>query len=338
MAEEILAQYFTKRYDYILQGMTPPPEHSLILEPFCGEGDLLNFLPKELDYKILEYDISPTRENTIQRDTIGNPPDYKNTFVLTNPPYVSRNKNPIKDMYNLYGVNDLYKCFLKELISQTCLGGIIVIPLNFWCSMRAMDVRLRKEFFEVFTVDRVNVFEEQVFEDTSYTVCSIQFRKRQTFDEIPVPVFIFPSACVLRQTLNEYNRFTIGGEIFSLVLNDGFVVERLTSKTVFDSGCVTNILGKCIDAGGERIGMKLVTDENRYTDTTKDLTARTYLTLVISPPISMETQTVLVEAFNEFLERWRRNFHSLFLSHYRENSRKRISFQLVYNIVRHLLV
>ena len=51
-------------------------------------------------------------------------------------PYLARNKSKDKSLYDKYDVNDLYKCFIKNLIDDPPDGGIIIIPLNFMCSIR----------------------------------------------------------------------------------------------------------------------------------------------------------------------------------------------------------
>lgn len=50
----------------------------------------------------------------------------------------------------------------------------------------------------------------------------------------------------------------------------------------------------------------------------------------------MELQQKLVFLFNNFLSKKRKEMFSLFLSQYREFARKRISFNLVYDIISHL--
>jgi hypothetical protein len=51
------------------------------------------------------------------------------------------------------------------------VGGILIIPLNFWSSIRLSDIELRKVFLEKYDVILLNIFEEQVFDDTTYTIC-----------------------------------------------------------------------------------------------------------------------------------------------------------------------
>ena len=80
------------------------------------------------------YDIDPTKDNIIKKDTLLNIEDYTDKFIITNPPYLARNKTKNKEIYDKYDENDLYKCFIKQIINKTniALGGILIIPLNFF--------------------------------------------------------------------------------------------------------------------------------------------------------------------------------------------------------------
>ena len=147
MAKKQLGQFYTTNYDYILSNMKIPDNIENIIEPFVGNGDLLKFI-KDKKYHIEKYDIDPKDTTTEQRDTLTFPPDYTNKFILTNPPYLARNKNKNKDLYDLYKCNDLYKCFIINIITNSCKGGIIILPLNFLSSIRKSDIELRKNFLQ----------------------------------------------------------------------------------------------------------------------------------------------------------------------------------------------
>lgn len=334
-----LGQYFTTNYEHILQNLSIPEDITNIVEPFTGNGDLLNFLTPREKYNIECYDINPKLDFIICRDTINSPPDYSNKFILTNPPYLARNKSKNKESFDKYDVNDLYKCFIKEIISNTSLGGIVIVPLNFWSSIRKADIELRKNFLNIYMVIHLNIFEEQVFNDTPTTVCSFQFILKTTCDNPVINMTIFPSNHQLSILLNDTNNYTIGGEIYNLETKNIHTVSRLTKKNVKSRN--TNILVKCIDDNeNSKIGLSLVKDEDIYVDDTPNQSARTYATLVIKPSIDEMRQGRLVEEFNNLLEDYRTKYNSLFLSNYRESkdiARKRISFDLVYKIVEHIL-
>lgn len=328
-------QFYTTKYKHILQGMTLPTDIKIIIEPFAGNGDLLKFAP---DIKTESFDIDPKKKWIIKRDTLLYPVNYTDKYVLTNPPYLARNKNTDKTLYDKYGENDLFKCFIRTLINNPPIGGIIIIPLNFWSSTRKTDIKLRRDFLNIFKIVLINIFEERVFDDTSYTICSIQFTKqiKPTLDHI-LNIVMYPRKKTTTITLNNANNNTIGGDIYNLEMSN-YDISRLTRCNKTNQG-ITNILVKCID-NNERSRICLAYSEKRYVDDSKKLSARSYATLVITPVIDTTNQLIIIKNFNDLLNKYRDKYESLFLSNYRESNsiaRKRISFDLVYRLVSHLL-
>jgi hypothetical protein len=338
-----LGQFYTSNHAYILQGMSIPNNITHIIEPFAGNGDLINFIEKEqvrnnIKYSIDCYDIDPKKDYILKMDTIKNPPDYTNKYLITNPPYLARNKSKNKSLFDKYNVNDLYKCVIKNIITNICLGGILIIPLNFWSSIRLVDIKLRKMFLIKYDIIILNIFEEQVFDDTSYTICSFQFELKKN-NVINLNIMIYPSKKHMNIILTHNNNFMIGGEIYKLELTNKYKITRLTSKNKLQAN--TNILVKCIDDNiNSQIGLSFVEDKDIYIDITPNRTARTYATLIIEPMLEKDRQYRLITEFNKYLKNHRIKYNSLFLTNYRESNdiaRKRISFDLVYSIVAYIL-
>jgi hypothetical protein len=344
-----LGQFMTTRYRYILDGMHIPPGTTHIIEPFCGRGDLLAFIHNHELCVIQCYDIDPqeTTPITAPRDSLLDPPEYSDAFILTNPPYLARNKAADKRAFDKYGVNDLYKCFLKNLAeTNPCAGGIVIVPLNFWCSVRAADVELRARFLNRYTVLQINVFEERVFDDTSSTVCAFHFARKRDDDEamgacVCIPITVFPSRMCIYAELRAENRFLIGGDIYTLPVSGRYRIWRRTADDITDEMFATRIRAKCIDDSARNcIALEMVDDIHVYIDTTPRHSARTYAALSVDPPIDETVQEQVVVAFNMLLNTHREQFRSLFMSNFRESkdvARKRITFDLVYRIVGHVL-
>ncbi len=317
-----LGQFMTTNYQYILSGMSIPSDTKKIIEPFVGTGSLLKFNTD--NHQIEIYDLDPKIEGTIKQDTLSNPPDYTDAFVLTNPPYLAQNKAGFNQIYGKYDTDDLYKCFLHELIKQSPAGGIVIIPVNFLCSMRAVDLRLRRMFFSKFGIERINIFEDQVFEDTTSAICSIQFSSNKTTDE--QNFYIYPKGINFKYTLEQKNLYLIGGGIYNLPKKGQYKISRVVKK--IPENC-SNLHIKCIDP------KMCMTVEDIFVD--EKGSERTYATLHITPPITLEQQQVIADNFNNFLTIQRTKYHSLFLSSYREKARKRITFELVFGITEYLL-
>ncbi len=336
-----LGQFYTTNYKYILQRLSIPSNIKNIIEPFAGKKDLLkkfNTVDRKLTIKY--YDIDPKEKDIIKKDTLLTPPNYENKFIITNPPYLARNKSKDKTLFNKYGVNDLYKCFIKNILTNQCLGGIVIVPLNFWCSIRKMDIELRKQFLDVYNVLKINIFEERVFDDTSYTVCSFQFEKKKNIQK-KISIVIYPDKFKIKASLTSKNNYLIGGDIYNLECNTDYKITRLTSKNKHETKYHTNILVKCIDDNKKnQIGLRYVSNKDKFIDETPKLSSRTYATLHISPHLSKVKQQKLVKDFNIYLTNHRKRYNSLFLTNYRESkdiSRKRISFNLVYRIAKKIL-
>jgi hypothetical protein len=346
MTKQLLGQFYTTNYTRILQNMYIPDNISNIIEPFAGAGDLLKFInDTDIDkYNIECYDIEPKKDFIVKRDTLLNPPNFDNAFVITNPPYLARNKCDDKAIFTKYKTNDLYKCFLQILIGSRCLGGIIILPLNFLCSIRKADIELRKNFVKRYDILICNIFEEQVFDDTSYTICCIQFRAKSdssdssdndssdssdndssdssdndssdSSDKDSSIGYIYPSNKRISFVLNADNNYTIGGKIYNLEKNAKYKIDRAT-KVIKNTEDITSILVKCIDDSiNSKISLAIVDDATRekYIDRSPNLTARSYAVLVIEPRITLEEQIDLVNKFKTYLNEYRDKYNSLFLT------------------------
>lgn len=337
-----LGQFYTTNYHYILKNLVIPSFIKEIIEPFSGEGHLAIFAKNcNSLLNIIEYDIEPKKNNIIKRDTLLYPPEYESYYIITNPPYLARNKSNNKEIFDKYNENDLYKCFLRNIIQNNCQGGIIIIPLNFFCSCRQSDIKLRKEFMNIYQINFIRIFEEPVFDDTSYTVCVVQFTNKKYFCLSKIKVELLPKNESFEIIFNEENNYTFGGEIFNLLNNNNISINRLTKYNIGEKK--SNLLLKCID-DDENNKLGLYFKENNddlFIDNTDKSSARAYATLIINPYIEIEQQKALAESFNNYINEKRNFYHSLFLTNYRESknnfNRKRISMNLAYQIINFLL-
>lgn len=364
-----LGQFYTTETSIIFQGLTIErallEKAECIIEPFVGQGDLLHYLAQQCSgasFKkpIIANDISMSEgiqqalENQFPeiqvyaQDLFCQPLDLKDSYLITNPPFLAKNKaTGDKTVFQEWDSDDLYKCFLNMMLvsHQIAIGGLLIVPLNFWSSSRKKDVDLRRRFLQTYRIQKLNIFTEKVFQDTSSSITSFQFcRRDDANEEYSVPIFWHPakSGALDSFTFSQENNYTIGGEIHALPkFSLKWDVKRITSQEV-DLGLepfFTNILVKCIDDSLEkRLGLQYVDDpQDRYIDTTPLASARSYCSLMIRPIISIEQQRDLVERVNTYLNKKRNQYQSLFLTNYRESKegegRKRLSFDLLYRVV-----
>lgn len=384
-------QFYTTHSAYILDGFPAPPSDVMrIVEPFAGKGDLMDWIKINssnssnsanetilagkskgksksnsatstvvLGPVIEAYDIEPKRAGIQKRDTLANPPDYSDAWIITNPPYLARNKSAKdnKDVYDLYEMNDLYKCFIMSVVNQrqTCRGGIFIIPAGFFFSPRAMDARCRGEFMSKYRITKVRYFEEAVFDDTATTIVAFSFERLSALSaEQNVEWELMPSGVRKTFSMSAANDWIIGGDIYNLDLDLGpggadtaapvaSVRRHVEGQALRTNEEQTNITLNALDsgtAGGSRI---CLTYKKDHVYPAKE-SSRTYATFRVSglaAPLDEAEQMQLCDEFNELLEKKRAETWSLFLPQFRESkeyARKRIPFELAYRIFMHLLV
>lgn len=336
MQKQQYGQFYTTNSGYIIRDLIETiPNDSIIVDPFAGNGDLIKYISKYKDnIKCEMYDIFPNFEGTINKDTLLNPPSYENKWIITNPPYLARNKNKDKTLYDLYDLNDLYKISLKTFIGSE--GVVIIIPLNF---LSDKDRKIRKEFLSKYEIQKLYIFEETVFEDTTYTVCSFSFIRKDNIIQ-NIPTTFIPTNENITLTLKGENSYLIGDEFWDIINHDKpYDIKRLR-KDIKDVIPNSNIFLRAIDTGSKDGMIKLYLNEHFYG---KD-TDRTFATIILPNEfknISIEKQQYICDEFNRIINYYREKYHSLFLTNYRNStknySRKRIGFEDAYKIISYIL-
>jgi hypothetical protein len=283
------------------------------------------------------YDICPTSNRVVQRDTLLNPPEYEGKFVLTNPPYLARNKSEDKSIFEKYSTNDLYKGFLYSI--KKASGGLIIIPAGFFMSARDVDVKCRNAFMERFAIRKVNYFEERVFQDTSTTVVAILFEKNEKpLMYQTVKWNIFPGNTekifIMQKDLN----WIVGGDVYSMKSSGTKIRRYVSGMSLRKDEYVSGLTLHALDSGTQNGRIKLVYQPG-YVYEGKH-TSRSFATLCLDVVLTDDDQMKIAEEFTKFIEAKREQWHSLFLPMYRESkeyARKRIPFDLAYTIVSHII-
>ena len=93
-------QHFSTDNQLITNLIKDIPDNVPLIEPFCGTKALMQSFA---DYAWEYYDIDDTLVSSEHcRDTLINPPDYNNKWVITNPPYLAKNKATNRQVFDLY--------------------------------------------------------------------------------------------------------------------------------------------------------------------------------------------------------------------------------------------
>lgn len=322
-----LGQFYTKKAEYITKNLLSIyPYECSICDPFCGQGDLLSlFRETNGNKKLFGYDVQLENDKKFFRfyrnNSLRNPPNYEKIWIITNPPYLAKNKAKEKKIFQDFQLDDLYKISLKTLIG--CEGGVIILPVNFFSSL-SNDIR--KEFLSLYEVQRVNIFEEQVFDDTTYNICAFSFLKKQN-EEQDIKFVFFPSQEEKTLTLKKKEDYTFAAEVYKLPVSEIKIGRLLNGQKPS-----TDLFLNAIDTTDEKINLSI--NENHYYGKNTD---RVFATITSSKKFSLKQQKEIAKLFNEILNFYREKYRSLFLSNYRDRNRKRISFSLAYHLIKHCI-
>lgn len=340
-SKQELGQFYTTNAKYIIGNLIKDiPNNANIIDPFAGNWDLLNYISDNKEVNdIIAFDLEPQNKKTKKRDTLINPPDYSGLYVITNPPYLAKNKTKNKDIFGLYNVGDLYKASIETIIG--CEGGILIVPLNFLCDCRGIETRVK--FLSQYKIQSLNIFEEQVFNDTAYTVCAFSFIKKENSKQVLRPRF-YPvkkngNNSESKYTIKASENYTMGGCFLNKIESQksSIKIGRLT-KDLKKGYYISNLYLYAIDSGSKDGIVRLEKKEEPYYGKETD---RAFATIIFDKKIPVEWEEQIINEFNTILNYNRERYHSLFLTNFRnstkEYARKRISFDLAFDIISYIL-
>ena len=360
-----LGQFFTENSEYILQGLEKYIINKEVCDPFCGNQDLINWARKNGSKKIIGFDIDEKyvdNKNVYKNDSIKNPLKYK--FIITNPPYIYINKleEEKKDVLKQTMHTDLYQISLEKIMNSD--EGIVIVPINFLSAENSKYIR--NKFFLKFYIERVNFFTRQVFKDTTYNIISFYYkRKKYQMDFMDIKLRIYPQNIKRVLKLERKYNWQIGGDFLNKIRNqENFLGVRRIVETDIMKGnkkikCAYNhlnnikifftneetkrkiekniILLKSIDTGTVRGRIRLEDIRKYSIDSLISLsTSRNQIAIFFEKKISIKDQEKIIELVNKEIQRAREKYYSLFMTNYRDNNRKRISFNFMYKLINYI--
>lgn len=362
-------QFFTTNSGYILQNLEKYIKGKEVIDPFAGNGDLIEWAKKNGAKKVKGFDVDKRFVNNktiFYNDAILNPKKYK--FVLTNPPYLNINKadREIKIKYfNGENLEDLYQLSLSSLKDSD--EGIVIVPINFLSAENSK--KIRDLFFSKFRIVEMNYFKQQVFPDTTYNVIAFYYKKKSNMleENFNIKTHIYPENKIIDIKLNKRFHWTIGGEMLNRIWSQQNIlgIRRLTekdlqnkrgsikiraaynhikdlleirvSKEMYDLLSSNVILLKAIDSGSEdgKLALENIKDYGVECLISKE-SSRHMIYLIFDKPLKIGEQKRIIELFNKEINKLRETHLSLFLTNYRDKDRKRVSFDFVYRFINYL--
>jgi len=365
--KKLKGQFFTVNSDYILQGFEEFVENKDIVDPFAGNQDLIRWAEKNSCKEVTGFDCDRKyidQKKVFYNDSLNNQKKYK--FVCTNPPYLHKNKADKKTKERFFsGINsdfeDLYQVSIFSILN--CEEGILIVPLNFLSAKNSQ--RIRNIFFEKFEIIKLNIFSEQVFEDTTYNVISFYFRrKKHNKENNKIIATILPEGKRISFEIAEKSNWQFGGSFLSKVkvVKNHLGIFRLT-EDFLQTGKYKVMMGfqnikdkrnfyvnqnikklieknilllRAIDSkNAKKIQLEDIR-EYEISGLVGKSTSRNMAHLIFEQGISIQEQKTLMQKFNQELNKNRQKYSSFFLTNFRDNNRKRISFDFAYKFLNYL--
>jgi len=367
MTKGQLGQFFTTNSAYILQGLGRFIQNKEVIDPFAGNQDLLSWSRENGCTKAIGFDCDKkyvNNGNVIYNDSINYPQKYK--FICTNPPYLHKNKADIKTKERFFSgahsaFEDLYQVSIFSILN--CEEGILIVPLNFLCAENSK--KIRNLFFDKFEIVKLNVFSERVFEDTTYNVISFYFRKKkENSEKNKIPATIFPEKKQIAFTIEKNYNWQFGGDFINRIKNtkNHLGIFRLTEDYLRSGEYEVELAFQIIkDKKPLRINrnikklieknilfLRAIDSKNGKKIQLEDIrkygvaglvgknTSRNMAHLIFKEEMPINDQIELMKRFNEELNRGRSEYLSFFLTNFRDNNRKRISFELAYKFLNYI--
>lgn len=316
-------QFFTKNANQLLARFAHYLDNKNVIDPFCGDWDLLNFAIENEALSVEGFDLEPKKENTEKRDSILNPPDFRNKFLLTNPPYLCSNKNKDKSAYDKWGYNDLYKCHIASFVGQLD-EGILILPSNF---LSESSSKTRDLFFSHYTIVDCDYYYYSVFPGVTTGITVFYFKKDNSGNKsFPCKIHYSPTEIV--ETTVDISReygWLYGKHFFDFINDMDKPVKKWTGK---EKGYLSNVVIGLLDKGKWKQGFSINLEDPIVCS---DTTFTTYqMVLDVELPISIQEQ--VVELANDKMQYFRNLYHGLFLSNFMGANQKIYSRTMLHGL------
>lgn len=324
--KQALGQYFTTNAAEILKGYEHVVKNKAVIDPFAGNKDLLNWAMLNGCSINQGYDIAPVDDTIMFQDTLVTPPDYSNSVVVTNPPYLSSNKcrTGDKSPYHRWNQNDYYKCHLASLGPNGCDEALEIVPSNFFCEGRDA---IRATLFKTHHIVSAKYWDQPSFDDASTGTCVLHLKRGEKRSQV-FPLTLLPAGVVIDVELEAKYRYLHGKDFFD------YIAKAPTLSLVkTDIGMTppnTNIVVGLLDNGKWPVGISFNSGLPIYCQ------PKSFTTYQLTTPhvtLSEIEQRAIIELFHHKLTGFRKQYHSLFLANYMGPSQKILSRDYVNKLI-----
>ena len=324
-SKQALGQYFTTNANSVLEGYEHLVVGRRVMDPFAGGKDLLNWAIKNGAVETSAYDLDPKSIDIIQNDSLLNPPDYTDYFLVTNPPYLSSNKcKGDKSIFEKWKESDFYKCHLASLDLNNCDEALEIVPSNFFCESRD---GIRKRLFKTHYIVSAKYWNQPIFDDATTGICVLHI-KRGVKEVQQFKLRLLPDDITVDIELRPENKFLHGQDFFDYIR--GIKQINIIKTDVGMSAPNTKLVIGLLDNGAAPVGISYNENADIFcapkSFTTYQLTLPDY-------DLSEQQQRDIVHLVQSKLNEFRKKYHSMFLANYMGPAQKILSRSYVHTLL-----
>ena len=282
-------------YDVFFKGFTKPPKGCIVIDPFAEDESTSKWLDKK--NILIAYSAKESHPLGLRVDALKDPPKYGGTYVVTTPPWTKKGESADNTLFERYGTDNLYKCFIRTLLKSPAQGGSILVPLTFLVGVRDSEKKRRQDFFTLYKPLRINVFQTPWQNKLSV---ALNFIARNSAKDEFWPTYFYPSYSESLLIPTDNYKCLSGQDPYET----GYRVKPEKRIQIWsgpprkDIDTVLFIRIRTHDTVTQRVG----------------LTEEEGAPLVVRGFLSKKTQQRLMRDFNEWLYNWRSQTNSLFMS------------------------
>lgn len=319
-------QYFTTNAHTILNGWEHYVKDKKAIDPFAGAYDLLHWALNAGALNAIGYDIEP-KGKALYNDSLANPMSMSGKVLVTNPPYLSKNKSKgqYTAIFDKWQQSDLYKCFLASLMPSDCTTGIIIIPSNFFCESRPAA---RNIFFKYYSIIAAKYWSMPIFEDATTGITAILFERGGGTQQFPMT--FYPENIIENVVLEQQYDYLWGQEFFDLLPPAIKILKTDEGMPTPNTNLVLGLLdkGKWTQGLSYNEGAPIYCQPKTFT---------TYQLTIPRYNLTTERQKNIVQVFNKTLQTYRTKYHGMFLGNYMGATQKILSRSICHRLVTYAL-
>lgn len=322
---DLLGQYYTVGAPYLLGRFAPLVKHRTVIDPFAGHWHLLDWARDNGASSVHGWDIELDNPRNQFNDYFQNPIETpKGALVLTNPPYLSQNRNKRGDRrpYEKYGQNDYYKCYLASLVEAKVDEAIVFMPTNFLCES---SDKARKMFFKDYTIVDGDFWTHEIFAGVKISICVLHIRreKKQIHE---FKLYNRTNGDVIDMVCDPKYKYLHGADFFEFIKD----APKYNAEKILEGMTATNnIVLSLLTKGKLPLGFHY----NDGDPIESKPTAFTTYQVNLDVKLTKKQEKKVVELANEYLNQFRDQYKEMFIGFFIEGEQRIISRKSMHAIL-----